>query len=240
MVGEMHCHTFLSLPRWAHAKLPSPHELVDYAISIGLDFVAITDHDSQEAFGVVHAYAKERGLVVIPAIEVSTKSSRILRRRSHVLAYGVTEQITSHMTLEETVARVHAGGGFAVAAHPYCISYARALYIGDKAKKVDFDGVEVFNSFETETANAKSLKLATDMKVLGLCGSDAHNLASLGLSRVKVHIPKTDNWREIVHALRKGQFELHQKSYGERASSSFTAMRKSLVHSVSNPFRAHK
>lgn len=213
MVGEIHCHTNLSYPRWFHRHVPTPKELVDYALKLKLDFVAITDHDCNEAFGVIQEYALKKGLVVIPASEITTDPTHILRRRAHILAYGITEDIPSRLSVSETIERIHSQNGLAVVAHPFCTKYAKVLYIGHQAGDYDFDGVEVFNSDEVPADNIRAKALATVLSLPGYAGSDAHSLQHLGSSLIKVNIPKTKDWRKIVDALRERNFEIVKESY---------------------------
>src|SRR2546423_15344972 len=78
---------------------------------MGLDGIAISDHN---AVGGVLAAEMAAGpdFLVIPAVEISTKSG-------HVLAYGVREAVPRDLGVAETVERIVALGGVAVAAHPY-------------------------------------------------------------------------------------------------------------------------
>lgn len=208
MVGEMHCHTNLSYPKWLHRNLPTPQELVDYAVSLGLDFIAITDHDIQLAFTQIADYALSKGLVVIPAVEISAKSSKLPHKRPHILAYGVPEKVPSRKSIVHTIDLIHEQGGIAVAAHPYSRSYSKSIYLGDVAKNFQFDGVEVFNSSEGLVENARALHLAEEMHALHFAGSDAHSLDNIGHARISIDIPRTDKWEDLVAALKGRNFHI--------------------------------
>lgn len=208
MVGEVHCHTNLSKPGMVHKALPTPFDVVDRAIAVGLDFLVITDHDTQEAFPIVNEYALSKGLVVIPGVEVSTRPSRVLRRRSHILAIGVPEKIESFKEIKETIDAIHAQNGLAVAAHPFCSKFAKTLFLGHQIGDYDFDGIEVFNSTELAEDNAKALAMAKVLDKLCFAGSDAHGLMNIGRARLTVEIPKTKRWQDIVHALGQGAFSI--------------------------------
>jgi predicted metal-dependent phosphoesterase TrpH len=227
MVGEMHCHTNLSKPRWFHRMVPTPIQLIDHAVSIGLDFVAITDHDTQEAFSLVNEYALSKGIVVIPAVEITTHPTPVLRRRAHILAYGVTDLVKSRMTVKETLEAVHAQGGIAVVAHPFCSKFAKVLYIGHQAGDYDFDGVEVFNSAELEGDNIKAKALATILGLPGYCGSDAHKLKNLGYARLSVHLKSTTKWQDLIAAMKEGKFSIARDAY---APLSYAEKAKEFMH----------
>lgn len=80
MRGDMHCHTRVS------DGSMTPAELIDYAARIGLDCVAVTDHDSMTAIGSAQARADERGILLIPGIEVSTFDYKH-GKQAHLLCY---------------------------------------------------------------------------------------------------------------------------------------------------------
>jgi predicted metal-dependent phosphoesterase TrpH len=226
MIGEMHCHTNLSKPRWFHRTVPDPFKLVDHAIEIGLTFLAITDHDTQEAFELVNEYALSKGLVLIPAVEITTHPTPVLRRRAHVLAYGVLNNVKSRLSVRETLDAIHAQNGLAVVAHPFCSKFAKVLYIGHQAGDYDFDGVEIFNSAELQEDNIKAKALSTILGLPGYCGSDAHTIKNVGNARLSVHIKPTTKWQDIVEALRDGKFSIANEGYN---SSSYKDKAKDFV-----------
>lgn len=232
MIGEMHCHTNLSLPKWAHKTLPTPKALVDKCLALGLDFACITDHDIQGAFEEATEYAKEKGIVLVPSVEITTKPTPIMRRRAHILAYGVEKKIDSFLSVEETISLIHEQDGLAVLAHPFSSKFAKLLYVGQQAGDYNFDGLEVFNSQEIfPEDNYKAQSLAVMLGLVGYCGSDAHTLLNLGHSRMEVDIPKTKDWRKIVKGLRDGKVNLYQtdyNSYHRRHKLVHWALRKSI------------
>lgn len=213
MIGEMHCHTRLSCAKWVHRDLATPFELIDRAFSIGLDFIAITDHDSQEAFPLVEDYAKEKGIVVIPSVEITTRSNRLSRRRTHILAYGVEKKVPSRRSVKETIVSIHEQGGLAVVAHPFCSRYGKVLYIGHQVGDYAFDAVEVFNSDELPLDNMRAQALALVLNLPGIGGSDAHTLNNVGNTCVSVDIPKTDDWRVILQAIKDRKHTIVGKRY---------------------------
>lgn len=81
MKADLHLHTTASDGRL------EPRELVSLAVKVGLDVIAITDHDSID--GVAPALAAARAhpsLTVIPGVELSTD---VPRGEVHVLGYFI-------------------------------------------------------------------------------------------------------------------------------------------------------
>jgi len=78
--ADLHVHTTASDGTF------SPTEVVEHAINIGLDVIAITDHDSVEGCGSALAAAAERDIRVIPGVELSCS---VDGRDVHTLGYFI-------------------------------------------------------------------------------------------------------------------------------------------------------
>jgi len=77
--ADLHTHTYHS------DGTRSPREVVDVARSYGIEILAISDHDNLAAFYEVQPYAASRGVMLIPAIELSCGYDGV---DVHVLAYA--------------------------------------------------------------------------------------------------------------------------------------------------------
>jgi len=105
-LADLHIHTIYSYD--GTASVPA---VLRRAHQIGLDVIAITDHD--EIAGSLKALelAPNYGLEVVPAIEVTTAEGDLL-------TLNVTEKIQRNLSLIETVLKVRELGGFCIAPHP--------------------------------------------------------------------------------------------------------------------------
>jgi predicted metal-dependent phosphoesterase TrpH len=146
----------------------TPQEIIDYAKSIGLDGLAITDHDSVEGSLIALEY-DSKDFRVIPGLEVSSLDG-------HILALGVTELIKRDLSAEKTIKEIHELGGIAIAAHPYD---RFRLGVGDLIYSLDFDAVEVFNG-RALSSSRNMKKIAEDIKLPITGGSDAHSMDEVG------------------------------------------------------------
>lgn len=109
-------------------------------------------------------------LLVIPAVEVSSKEG-------HILAYNVREDVPRGRGVAETIDLIHERGGIAVAAHPY------RLWNGLGSQAVlrnRFDAIEGMNGRNTEHGNAKAMSLAERAHLPMTGGSDAHRAENIG------------------------------------------------------------
>lgn len=77
---ELHCHTTASDGTF------TPGELVHLAASLGITHLAITDHDSTGAVAEAMPLCRERGIVFVPAIELSASYQG---RPMDLLGYGI-------------------------------------------------------------------------------------------------------------------------------------------------------
>src|SRR5512142_1749544 len=77
--ADLHLHT-------THSDSTRPaREVIDLARERGLDIAAISDHDNTAAYFEIKPYADERGVVLVPAIELSCGYQGV---DVHILAYG--------------------------------------------------------------------------------------------------------------------------------------------------------
>ncbi len=80
MLGDLHCHTRLS------DGSSTIDDLVFYAKRGGLDFVAITDHDTMAGVTRATVLGKRYGIKVVPGIELSAYDTA-RKRNVHILCY---------------------------------------------------------------------------------------------------------------------------------------------------------
>jgi len=167
MILDPHIHSTYSIDSTAH-----PKDIIKKARSIGLDAIAIADHNSIK--GAMAGIKESRGIedfIVIPAMEVSTNGG-------HIVALGIKEEIKSKLSPEETVENIREAGGIAIAPHPF-VRYREGLC--DKIKKLDIDAMETLNSrYIFGYSNWLAKKLAEEREIPQIGASDAHFLGAIG------------------------------------------------------------
>ena len=80
MIGDLHCHTRLS------DGSSSIEDLIFYAKRAGMDFVALTDHDTMAGTTRAAVLGQRYGIVVLPGAELSAWDND-RGRKVHVLCY---------------------------------------------------------------------------------------------------------------------------------------------------------
>jgi len=162
---DMHCHSSYS----ADGNL-SVEALLSHAKKIGLDGIAIMDHNEIKGSLKACKIARELNLVAVRGTEISS-------RDGHILAYGISETVPKGLSSSETLEHVERLGGLAVAAHPF------RWYTGVKKKVLlsnKFSAFEARNGRSLSMTN-KSVERLASQRGLGITGgSDAHKLAEVG------------------------------------------------------------
>jgi predicted metal-dependent phosphoesterase TrpH len=175
--ADLHIHTHHSDGQ------DGPAEVVAWAARIGLDVIAITDHDQIDGARIASAIARREpgSPEVIVGEEVSSLDG-------HILALFIDRLIPPDMSAAETVAAIHEQGGLAIAAHPYWRASStdhkgRVYSLGDRIADLDLDAVEVINGGFTPSmigANRRAGWVAEALGRTPIGGSDAHVKHALG------------------------------------------------------------
>jgi predicted metal-dependent phosphoesterase TrpH len=163
--------------------LASPEAILDAAERVGLDVIALTDHDDIRGAFLLRDIAARRSspIEIVPGVEVTTRSG-------HLLALWIEEEIPMFAALAETVARIHRAGGVAIVPHP--LSYL-TFSVGEGALRalaaaadpeVHVDAIETRNpSYAGRVRGARATWLnETVLHVAETGSSDAHHSKLVG------------------------------------------------------------
>ena len=204
-LADLHIHTIYSYD--GTASVPA---VLARARNIGLDVIAITDHDEIAGSLKALSLAPKYGVEVIPGIEITTSEGDLL-------ALNVTEKIERNMPLVETVLKVGELGGFCIAPHPMAeglgmkslsaYSILKALRNMDVARILI--GIETYNATTIDKmSNHYAHILAEHLDIARLGNSDAHIPEAIGLGITE--FPGTTS-SELVNAIRKGRTTIRKK-----------------------------
>jgi len=160
-----------------------PKDIIKKALTLGLDAIAISDHNSVEGSRVAIEISKKiDNFLVIPSIEISSN-------KGHILGFGVETLIPRDLSPEETIEMIHDEGGIAIIPHPFS-PYRNGLFFKHRKtmkKLLDsngstfIEGVEVLNArFIIGYSNTKSNRLANKHNLAKIGASDSHFIDSIG------------------------------------------------------------
>ncbi|WP_460562472.1 PHP domain-containing protein [Halorubrum pallidum] len=172
---ELHAHSALSYDGRDPVEL-----LLEQAAGVGLDALAVTDHDEIDASIEAAEKAADYGLVGIVGMEVTCAAG-------HVLAFGIDERVESGLPFDETLDRIRELGGIAVVPHPFQKSrHGVAAHITDE-QLASADALEVYNSrLFTGRSNRQAETFAIRNGLPMTAGSDAHISEMVGQAVTEV------------------------------------------------------
>jgi len=194
---DLHIHTADDpLDRLAY----SAHDLISRAAALGFDALAITLHQRQFADPRVFAYARERGITLIPGIE------RTIQRRHVLLLNFPSAAAESVRSLRELARMKERTGGLVIAPHPFFP--APSCLRGQLDAHPDlFDAIE-WSYFWTRgiNFNARAARWAREHGKPLVGNSDTHNLRQLGRTYSLIDAPA--DAAAICDAIRQGRVTL--------------------------------
>lgn len=196
---ELHAHTDRDpLDHIAH----STRDLIDHAAALGYQALAITLHNRYLDSADDAAYAREKGVVLIPGIE------RSIHHR-HVLLLNFPPSCADVRSFEDIAALKRGANGLVIAPHPF---YPIMSALGDHLDRhrEAVDAVEV-NSMYTRLVNFNRRAIrwarANGKPLVG--NTDLHLLEQLGTTWTLVDAePDAD---AICEAIRAGRAEVRTR-----------------------------
>lgn len=177
-LADIHMHTIFSYD--GTATVPA---VLERSSQLGLDIIAITDHDEIRGALQAEQLASKYSIRVIPGVEITTAEGDLL-------ALSIREIVPAGLSLIETVKRVGELGGFCVAPHPGAggmgmkslSAYSIYRALRDHEAERILIGIETYNA--TTLDRESNLAAKTWAERLGVAqtgSSDAHVLEAIGL-----------------------------------------------------------
>jgi predicted metal-dependent phosphoesterase TrpH len=203
--ADLHIHSIYS-----YDGTTSISSILGRARQIGLDVIAITDHD--EITGSLKAveFAPNFGIEVIPGIEITTAEGDLL-------ALNIAQKVDRDLPLIETILKVGELGGFCIAPHPMAggigmkslsaYSILRALRNPEAAHILI--AIETYNATTLDKmSNHYARILANRLKIAQTASSDAHIAEAIGLGSTEFDGHTAG---DLMRALRRGTVCQHRK-----------------------------
>ena len=169
LFADFHCHSH-------HSKdcVMPVADILERAREVGLDVIAITDHDSAAGGLEAREIADRYGVRVIVGEEV--KSSE-----GEVIGLFLERTIPGGMTFAETVAAIKEQGGIVYVPHPFDRLHTIPPPGVLRANVADIDVLEVFNSrLAFPGFNDLAEQFAQRYRIPAAAGSDSHVLPGIG------------------------------------------------------------
>lgn len=194
--AEFHCHSELSFDGRDPIEL-----LLSQAEAVGLDVLAVTDHDEIDASLAAAERAGDYGLVGIPASEVTSAAG-------HVLALGIEERVPAGLPFEETIEHIHDQDAIAVVPHPFQRSRSGVAPHVTREALSNADAIETYNSrLFTGRSNRRAERFARANDLPMTAGSDAHIAEMVGQAVTKIDTTER-SLSGILDGVRAGKTEV--------------------------------
>jgi len=204
-LADLHLHTIYSYD--GTASVPA---VLRRAKEIGLDVIAITDHDEIDGALEAVQLASHYGVEVIPGIEITTAEGDLL-------ALFITQKVDAGLSLIETILRVRELGGICIAPHPMASgmgmkslnvrSIIKALRNQEVANTLI--GIEAYNGTALDrVSNHYAHLLAVRLGVSQTGSSDAHVLEAIGLGATEFQGKTAADFRS---ALQSGETKVRKQ-----------------------------
>ena len=149
MIADPHCHTLAS------DGMVTPAELVDAAVAMGVNLIAITDHDTMSNATKVVERGEAAGIVVVPGQEVTTKWPAM----THIVGWFLEKPIPRSMSVVDTVKAIHDQGGLVVIPHPFMPTYFASMQPDTLLRLIEQEPVDGIEVLFTAPAGARRRRL---------------------------------------------------------------------------------
>jgi predicted metal-dependent phosphoesterase TrpH len=168
---DLHLHS-----NYSHDGQSSLEELIERCAEVGLDRIALTDHNTMEGAQTLADLAPD---LTIIGEEAKT-------REGEVIGLFITRRLPPYLRPEEVMDLVHEMGGLTYIPHPLDRHRAnfRLERIIDLADRIDI--IETYNAWCEPPENEAAGRLAAELGKVAATGSDAHAAQELGRSWMEI------------------------------------------------------
>ena len=209
---EIHCHNVYSNDHLGDLEPPFDCDVtisaqLEQSLKADLDVLFVTNHNTLDGYTLMLEYKENHEkfskLRIYPAEEITTD------KESHVLVYGLSEEIKPNQTLDEILDAAKSQGAVTVAPHPF--SLIDAL----REDSIKCDLFEVFNSSNIDIfSNKKAEIFAKENNLDVIAGSDSHVVSTIG--RCTNLIESENSLDDVISALRKKRVSIENTDYVSR------------------------
>jgi predicted metal-dependent phosphoesterase TrpH len=151
------------------------------AIERGINCICITDHDEVQGSIEAMKLAYDKDILVIPGIEVSSKSGE-------VLGINVKKIVPNGLSVERTVEEIKKQGGISIIPHPFGWPLPVESWKKEDRKLIcRANGAEAFNaSLIFNFSNRRAFNFCQKNNLAYTAGSDAHHARFVGRGYIEV------------------------------------------------------
>jgi predicted metal-dependent phosphoesterase TrpH len=184
----------------------SPRKLIDVAAEKGFGVISITYHDAMLDDPKLRAYAKKKGIILIPGIE------KIIQNKD-VLLYNFSQKELDKIDTLEDLKRIKKAHHLVVAPHPFFPVYDIKRFCIRTVGSVLHKYVDVFDAVEFTAKytklvsfNRKAVRFAKKHNIPLIANSDSHDLRNFGDHYSLIDSKKSRD--SVIRAIKKGRIRI--------------------------------
>jgi hypothetical protein len=165
---DLHCHT-----KYSYDASSSIESIISQAKKMGLDGIAITDHENTDCWQEALEAGKKHNFLIILGEEMKTT-------KGDVLGLFLKQRIDGYKKDPKWVMeQIKKQNGLVIVPHPF---HGSEGFKDDITKYLDLiDGIEVFNGRKPGTGpDDKAMKFAKEHNLGMTAGSDSHYYKAIG------------------------------------------------------------
>lgn len=189
--ADLHIHSIYSSDATTTVRA-----ILKQAKDVGLDVIAVTDHDEFRGSMEAQQLAPKYGIEVIPGAEISTKEG-------HLVALFIKSLPPAGMSLTDTLLHISRQGGIAIAPHPFnnlpkSLSMESVLgALTNPRAKMILKGIETHN-MSTQNFDRIAQKLSIYLPLAKIASSDAHIYWAIGAGRTEFNGKTANDLRAAI------------------------------------------
>jgi hypothetical protein len=193
---DLHCHT-----KYSYDGSSSIEQIITHAKKVGLDGIAITDHENTKGWKEAIELGKKHNFLIILGEEIKTS-------KGDVLGLFLKEQIDGykkdpHWVMEE----IRKQGGLVIIPHPF---HETERFKDDITKYLDLiDGIEISNGrMISKKLDIKAKEFAKKYNLGMISGGDSHYYKAIGYSYAEFN---GNTEEELKQAILNKQIRVNEK-----------------------------
>lgn len=192
---DLHNHSFYSEDSCA-----DPEESIERAISLGLNGIAFTEHNSFEASEPIELVKRKfEGMIMV------FRGAEYTAMEGHVLVFGIKRDILDlvgpHAPIKEFIKAANEEGGVAVIPHPF---REWSLLKADIKTLEGVAAIEAYNGHNNELENLRALDAAHRLFLPTTGGSDSHSVNEIG--GCFTEFDEKVDYGNFIDALKRGRY----------------------------------
>jgi hypothetical protein len=176
----------------------SPYQLISRAEEIGLDGIAITEHDHTWSRQEIEGIKRETdtGLLILRGQEVSSMYG-------HLLVFGHSEYLAQY-SLNEIIEKVRINGGIVIPSHPFRYGNTDRDINDLRMEFEQFDAIEALNGNQDEFQNRFGIRIMEELGLTGVGGGDAHSARMIGSYATEFY-NEIRNEEDLIREIKAGR-----------------------------------